>query len=100
MSKKRLKKAPAVTQETVDALFDRADGLVTEGLQLVEQQLRSRIKSARTKVDSLYGRFPSGTGRAINAATRYVRKHPIQAAGLCVGAGVVALAVANRQQAA
>ncbi len=94
------KKVAVVSQKTVDDLFDRADGLVTEGLSLVEQQLRERIQGARRRVDSLYDRWPSGTSRAITAATQYVRNHPVQAAGLCVGAGVVALAVAHRQTAA
>lgn len=94
------KKVAVVSQKTVDDLFDRADGLVTEGLNLVEQQLRERIQGARRRVDSLYDRWPSGTSRAITAATQYVRNHPVQAAGLCVGAGVVALAVAHRQTAA
>jgi ElaB/YqjD/DUF883 family membrane-anchored ribosome-binding protein len=98
MSRKQ-KKVAVVSQRAVDELFDRADGLVTEGLQLVEQQLRDRIKSARRRVDALYGRWPGGTGRVVSAATDYVRQHPVQAAGICVGAGVVALAVANRQAA-
>lgn len=96
MSKKQ-KKVPVVSQQTVDHLFDRADGLVSEGLHLVEQQLHARLKDARRSVDRFYGRRAGG---AMAAATKYVRSHPVQAAGLCVGAGVVALAVANRQAAA
>ncbi|PPE72117.1 hypothetical protein C3942_19650 [Solimonas fluminis] len=98
MSRKQ-KKVALVGQHAVDELFDRADGLVTEGLSLVEQQLRGRIRQARRRVDSLYERWPGGSGRAISAATQYLRNHPVQAAGICVGAGVVALAVANRQAA-
>jgi len=98
MSRKQ-KKVTLAGQQAVDELFDRADSLVTEGLGLVEQQLRSRIRQARRRVDSLYDRWPGGTGRAIGVATQYLRNHPVQAAGICVGAGVVALAVANRQAA-
>lgn len=96
MSRKQKKVAP-VSQRAVDELFERADALLTQGLSGIETLLRGRLKSTRSKVDGLYDRWPGGTNRVVTAASQYVRNHPVQAAGLALGAGVVAMVVAGRQ---
>ncbi len=97
MSRKQKKVTAPISQRAVDEFFERADTLLTQGLGSIETLLRGRLKSTRNRVDGLYDRWPGGTNRVVTAASQYVRNHPVQAASLALGAGVVAMVVAGRQ---
>jgi len=85
--------------DVLSEVFERADGLVATAAQGassklhdVEKQVQLGIRHTRSRLDGWSSDWPAG---ARQVAT-YVRRHPWQATGLCVGAGIVAALVAGR----
>lgn len=100
--RKQVAAAAAQAGGIVDEVFDRADALVSTlagdagaRVQGIEKQLKQGLQHTRERVDGLSGELPAGAQRALAAAAGYARRHPWQAAGLCIGAGLIAVIAAS-----
>lgn len=105
-SRKRAEQVEEAAGDVISEVFERADDLVasvaqtaSDRLHGIEQQVQQSVERTRSQLNGIGKGLPGGALELATAAARYARRHPWQAAGVCVGTGVIVAALASSRPA-